>query len=381
MMMRLLALLLVPGFLLLGVSCNYEAPLASNATATANVVSGSIVVQTSDEPAQVIILLYDASDPPPPAGTGRPVTFGSVPASKFEIDGSGLLSAPFAVTDVPDGTWLVTALMDIDNDFHPLVSALAGSTCGDIVGAYLTDLVTQSFATVTVEGGELAEGVTILLASEMTVERPAFELIESELLSRQTAMTGVTQGFELTTTPIHSAIYDLTGPISADDPCGTNFLVELVDDDGDGQPDEHPSYPGTPGAYDIWPRIYLSYLGKAQADGSIIDDLEAGESWAAEALIDPTVWLDLDTFEWLIPVNTPSPVLDLNVVWVPAALHTSDGVEEVVAVPTSLPSGAWAVTVVSLTGQTWTLPNELYAYGSTDASYDASTQGAVLLVQ
>ena len=38
------------------------------------------------------------------------------------------------------------ALMDLDNDFHPAVPVMGGSTCGDIVGGHLASLTDTSTA-------------------------------------------------------------------------------------------------------------------------------------------------------------------------------------------------------------------------------------------
>jgi hypothetical protein len=62
-------------------------------------------------------------------------------------------------------------------------------------------------------------------------------------------------------------------------------------------------------------------------------------------------------------------------------LHTAaDGSTEYVS-GGDIPSGAWAVTVVSETGQTWTLPNGLAALGSTDGDWFPELQGATLVVE
>jgi len=86
----------------------------------------------------------------------------------------------------------------------------------------------------------------------------------------------------------------------------------------------------------------------------------------------------------LPPVNTPTPATSLDVLFAGKAIHrtTVDGVvtEETVE-GDAIPRGEWAVTVVQVTGQTWTLPNVLAAYGATDAAFDPAAQGTYLTIE
>ena len=140
------------GFLALTMlGCGWEAPVIGDGEAATNVITGNVVVNAPEVSGPALVLLYDAFDPPPPEGTGRPINLASVAEDAFS-GGDGVLSAPFALTGVPAGTWLVTALLDQDQDFHPLIDATAGSTCGDMLGAYLSDITTGTLGSVTVDG-------------------------------------------------------------------------------------------------------------------------------------------------------------------------------------------------------------------------------------
>lgn len=345
-------------------ACAWEPPVDPDAPPVLNVVSGQVLVTGAPATAPTFVLVFDAANPGPPDGTGSPLTFASVPGEAYTGEGAGIQSADYAVTQLADGDYLLNALMDVDGDFQPFLSSNAGATCGDWVGAHVADLATGEPAVVSVSGGVELDDVTIAVGYEMTTERPAFTLSAPTISQTSTDL----QLFHLDSTGIYSQVVTLEGPFDGTDPCGTYFLFYAVDADADGAPDPHPEPAlAAAGAYDIWPRVYLQYLGT---------DLEAGESWAAEAVVYPGVLLTGQ-----VPVGVPTPVTGLDLVWVPAALHTlPDGTEEVVT-PPNLPAGAWSITVVSITGQTWTVPNELPAFPATDAAFDPATQGASLLVE
>ena len=98
---------------------------------------------------------------------------------------------------------------------------------------------------------------------------------------------------------------------------------------------------------------------------------------ARNRLVLPT-WFDPKTLDGLGELTVQT---QLTVSLLPAALHTlPDGTTETVSAP-NLPRGAWSVTVVSPTGQTWTLPNEIPGFGVTDASFDPLSQAGVLMIE
>ena len=373
--------------LLLG--CPYDAPYApaldenGQPRPVPNVISGEVVLDVDVPPAPVIVFVTAASNPMPPYGTGRPATISTVTAESFATATTGIRSASFSVSNVPDGDYVLTALMDVDGDFSPLIPAMGGATCGDVVGAHVTDLVTRALAPVTVADGSHASEITLLLASQLTTERPAFEIAgfgngggEVDALA-----TAGTQEFDLVATGIHSDIYDLAGPEAlALGECGAAFLITAPDADKDGEYDPHPTY-GSLGLDDLWPRIYLQYLGTPNGDGSFALDLAPGESWAAEAVPEPGY-----SRLGVVPPGGATLSGTLYVTWIPAASHTTIGadgvaVSETVLDPTLIPKGAWGLTVIEPTGQTWTLPNTLPQWGSTVDGYDPLDQLAWITVR
>lgn len=344
--------------------CAWEPPLDPEAPTALNVISGQVLVTGTDDMAATFVLVFDPADPAPPDGTGSPLTFSSVPSDRYTGEGVGIQAADYAVTQLPDGEYLLTALMDTDGDFQPFLSSNAGATCGDWAGAHVTDLVSGEAAPISVAGGVELDDVSIVVGYEMVTERPAFAIAADPMVQTSTE----TQLFHLDSIGVYSQLVTLEGPFDGSDPCGTYFLFYAVDANGDGAPDPHPEPAlAAAGVYDIWPRVYLQYLG---------EDLAEGESWAAEAAVYPGPILGGQ-----VAVGVPTPVTGLDLVWIPAARHTlPDGNEEVVSAP-SLPSGAWSITVVSITGQTWTVPNELPAFPATDTRFDPESQAAVLIVE
>lgn len=378
-------------------ACTYEPaveipinPATGEPDAASNVISGTVVLAGPVETiGPVMLFVSAASNPMPPYGTGSPISVGTVPANRFTSSGTGIQSAPFSVSGVPDGEYVITALMDVDGDFSPIIEAMSGATCGDIAGAHLTNLQGSSFGVVDVADGGLAQGVTVVLGSTLPLERPAFTLDNfgaggGVVASSEAALDPTSQTFSLTSTGVHSAIYDLAGPEDfGTAACGTILPLYAPDADNNGQFDPHPKYAAL-GLKDVWPKVYLEYLGQPTlADGSVTFDsgLAPGERWAAESVPSPA-YLALGDVE---PGGTTFES-QLEFVWLPAAQHTTvdaSGIETVETVqdPSQIPKGAWAITLVSFTGQTWTVPNELAAFPAIDPSFVPSKQVAWIEVQ
>jgi len=372
-------------------ACGYEAPLADDARIGPAVVAGTLVISGPTVPATTIVLAYRADDPPPPVGTGRPLTFGTIPVSRFQVRG-GVFEAPFelSVPGVEQADILVTALVDVDANFFPLPpfgEVLGGATCDDFLGAHVDDLQGGAPAPVPIQAGRRTEGVTVLVAREVAIERPAFVMQGgTPFLSRELAASGTTQTFRVASTGVAAVttsagetlpLLDLTGPFDGTDLCDTALWVTVYDRDADGQPDPHPDFPPETGLIDAWPRVILQYLGEIDEGGAVTRTLDPGESWAMRAAIFPDVaWFGV------VPLNEPTPLTQAEIVFVPGAQHTrADGSVEVVTDPRALPAGAWSITLINIAGQTWTLPNALARVGTFDAARytPASQAGAVVL--
>lgn len=353
--------------------CDYIAPLDTGAEPVANSIHGSVTFAGPTRPdAPVFVALYAADDPPPPLGTGRPITFTTVASADFTGERAGIQSAPFSLTELADGHYLVSALMDVDGDFHPLVSSNTGSSCGDWLGGHVTDLVSGTPGVVSVAGGARVDDVGVFVVAENLLERPAFKFVDNVVSRTDSA----DWQFSIEATGIQSSLVQLDGPYegAAEDvlgACETTFMVDIVDEDGDGSTDPHwlvADWEEPPtGAYAIWPRLYIQYQPDPAAP------LAEGEAYLAEVFVFPDF-----LFGGEIALAVPTPRNMLIGQFAGQVLHRlPDGTEEFVT-GEDVPAGDWSLTVVAETGQTWTVPNATAGAPSLSEEFVPETQGAVL---
>lgn len=349
-------------------ACASTVPKDPDAPDILNALSGTVVVSGPDVAADTIMVLYNADRPPPPAGTGAPVSFATIPASAFTGDGAGgVRSAPWALTEVPDGDWLISALVDVDGNFNPITTSNSGATCGDWSGGYYTSLTSGIPAVVSVAGGELLDEITVTVGREVAIQRPAFEIVENDTTDATIDMAfGST--FQLQSVGVHSEIYELEGPYDGTEPCDTAFWFYSTDADGDGLADAHPNATlAANGAKDFWPRVYLR-----NSAGTPPGEFYGSEAISATALFGGG----------LNPVNTPTPSTTYDLLFPGAAVYVSaDGTQTPVSDPATIPRGEWSITVVQFTGQLWTLPNVLVDFPAADASFDPALQGMALTIE
>jgi hypothetical protein len=163
----------------------------------------------------------------------------------------------------------------------------------------------------------------------------------------------------------------------------------MVDADEDGVLDPYPGETqAEAGFYDVWPRVYIEYTG----------ELPEGERWVSENFplgFDLAINPDPAQFG---PLGVPFPVESLSVLWSPVFRHYWEGgtdgtdvsgpfdyvdLRDADVASEDVPAGQYALTVVSFTGQTWSLPNDigLLDLPSFDDSLDNRTQLGVLTVE
>ncbi len=497
---------------LLGLAgCAYEAPV-DKTYVPSNTIAGTIVADGVTEIGDVWVFVFDAKAPPPPVGTGAPITFSTVPASRFTGDGAGVQSAPYAVPYLADTTeetgfeagYLVTALMDVDGNFNPFATALAGSTCGDYLGEHTAGLGSPYPEPVFVEGGEVKDEITITISRRNDTQRPAFTLADPDLvISKSVARASLvnqaanTQTYRVIATGVHTEYpaecpkgekcdplpLDLDGPCAQDPsvgdaacgqliacscppdiqaPCQTGFPVHFVDRidnaTGDPVPDGlHDPYPAelqaANGIKDTWPRVFLDYLGvpTSDPDGNTIFENDLGtfewpegsgryvrERWVAEnypmalelvvpgiGLIHPDPDNKFDPFmakEMQItfspafrhyhpggtydvdPANGPYDLFDLRCYadpnfgdgqfpsGDPDAQHPASCVPGQPVSLDDVPNGAWQMVLITESGQSWWLPNDIglparaaeegvdNPLQATDPTFDPATQGVYLML-
>jgi hypothetical protein len=298
------------------------------------------VVATGAARGDVILFLYDAAKPPPPTGTGRPLTFATVKRTDLfgTATDNGPFSAPYTFSLVKNGSYLIRGLIDTGGDFIPWYSVTSDANAGDVGGAAI-DPVTRASRVVTVDGGVVSDvGVSFSDAARVPVDRPAFQ-IESTSPSA-TVVQGMPPAIlELRPQPLDLGVVHQRQPV---------FLAQLIDDDLDGFPDDK----NGDGVPDMWPRVIVRKI--ADGPNLLLDD---PKPIVLAAGFDPTdllpVLLDMNGR----PRTSAVPVTKLKLVVRPLALDVTNPTMPMMM--STLPPGRYAIVLIAPTGQTWRVPNEL----------------------
>jgi hypothetical protein len=355
-------------------------PVASGADARQNTFSGRIegtVVAATTARGNAVLFLFDAARPPPPLGTGRPITFTVI--SKQALFGaagageSGPFSAPFSFSLVAAGHYTIQGFIDVSDDFVPWYRVSNEPHTGDVGGAALAD----GFASRVIEVGLDAAGHPLAVrevpvsfgeSARVPVDRPLF----APTLTSLTLSSSAPSVLELNAAPVSQGVLHEPAPL---------FLAQLVDADGDGVPDDS----NGDGVPDFWPRVVVRKVadGNALADENDLDDNgvldtaagfadyehvnpATGQSIAPDGLPDLVVLAAGFDFTALLPQlldaqgkvkKTPTPVTSLTLVIQPRAIDARDPSK--LQVLKAVPKGRYAITIIQSTGQTWRVPNEL----------------------
>ncbi len=345
-------------------ACAYEPPLDPGANHIDESVglSGDLVIAgTGDQVGPALIFRYSVDDLPLPYGFGSPVDLSTVPTSAWQrpVDG-GIEVAPWSMAGVGAGVWWITALVDVDGDFNPFYDFTISATCGDRLGAFVADpfdptplalSVGDPYDPDSIPIPSWVDGLEIVVDDPLTVERPVFTLSAQTPSASRTEEA--TQYVVLETTSVDHPL--LTIPESADDPCQPDFLIHLVDADGDGVLDPHPNEDfAAQGRGDVWPRIYgITYV---DADGQTTDPA-----------LDPdaTPWLTelpLVHEVWTLTGRDPGErftVTDLTAAFSQAAVRVEPDGSQTTFYGADVPAGYWSLMAVEETGQMWRIPNQL----------------------
>jgi len=338
-------------------------------------IEGDVVVASTAR-GDVVLFLYDAARPPPPEGTGRPLTFTVVSRDVLfanAADGSpGPFVAPYAFSLVPPGRYLIRGFIDVQRDFVPWYGVTSDTNTGDVGGAAV-DPMTKALRVVEVPVDDTdtpvpALGVTVSFSdtARVPVDRPVFQETSG---ASSAALGSAPLRLTLDAFPIDQQ--GVVQPLPV-------FLARLTDANGDGVPDDS----NGDGIPDFWPRVVVRKLAEGQL---LVDenDLDKNGVLDAEGVdyehVDPMTGATIPEdgkpdlvvlaagfdFSALLPNlvdgmgrpnPTPFPTTRLELVVQPRALDVSDPASPKVL--KTVPSGRYAVTVLQLTGQNWRVPNE-----------------------
>jgi hypothetical protein len=346
-------------------------------------IEGNVVVQGPAR-GNAVVFLYDALRPPPPQGTGRPVSFTIVPMedifrSELDTTANGPFTAPFSFPLVPPGRYLLRGFIDTDTcragaqpchrpDFIPWFNVTAEPNLGDVGGAAVdpSTLIPREVEVSLDKNGVPMPvlGVSVSFSSTALVraDRPAFEVLSPSRFEPGTA----NKLLRLRVRPISEGVVDLRSPI---------FLVRFVDENPrDGRPDDA----NRDGAPDLWPRVVVRKL----AENSLTDENDLDNNGVLDetgvdyphanapqdGLPDLVVLASGVVPDAFLPALTDeqgNPKMDavvatpeLNV----AVRALAFDARNPTAPPEPLramPPGRYAVIVIQSTGQVWRVPNEL----------------------
>lgn len=353
--------LLLSGLLVLP-AC-YEAPLNEEFPGLGNSISGQVIIDRRAASGPAFLLLTPADNPSPPLGTGTPVTFTTVPARAFDITVDGLRAAPFAFRNIPDGEYFLTALLDQDRNFHPIAPTLAGATCGDASGIYLDSLVALNPQTIEVSDNAWRRNVSVVVLRDQDNSRPSFTFDPGQTLSFGGSYT--LRSEPITATFGSDLRIGIPGPYdnARPDDCAAAFWYRRVDSDGDGTVDRDPD---NPLAERKWPRVLLRWIGQPVDDDGDGQPDRFERVFNGESVPDDVIYGSAATPAPPEGVDEPEPnevvpftELEISVAPLGRRIDPTTGPEGETIDASQMPPGAYSITVIAESGQTWPVPNEL----------------------
>ncbi|TMA43363.1 MAG: hypothetical protein E6J82_06895 [Deltaproteobacteria bacterium] len=289
-----------------------------------NSVSGTVVWvgDPSIKSGNIVVQAYfdDPYDPPPPVGAASPVRVQIIPAAAVIPDAQGF-RASYRIGGLPQGTYLVQALDDVDGNFSTL-SLLRTPTRGDL------DVT----------------GEDVSLALRLPGDPPAFEVDGA----------GAVQMPADQVTPLRFALRARPLSFPAGKATAPRFAVQLVRNSGGAAVDtDHDGLP------DVWPRVFLVRLDPSDPSGLtqyVSPDLHTTRRQMIPAAVDPTPFLPALQPQ---PGGNAPPVLTdkLSIVVRPALFDAGTPGAPPQRLP-SLQPGTYRIVLVAQTGQAWQVPNE-----------------------
>lgn len=295
-------------------------------------IEGSVLIQTSTNTTpcgspvggNVILSVFDATNPPPPSGSGGAVSFNVVPERAWRVGSGPLFTSEYSLPFLSAGTFLVSGFVDADGDFSPNVPLLAQPTAGDLAGGFVD--ARQEFIPISIQPSVRFDGVLVQMGRELPLEPPAFTPTASAI----DAPTTTSSTLAINAIPLDR------GPFRHRPECA-GFIVQLVDNDRDGVPDDA-DMDGLP---DLLPLVLLSQLSPSPG----------AEPVQVRARIDAR------PFQATLAAAGFAVVPSLTLEIPPAGFRRAeDGTIEPVG---PLPPGPYSLSLFTGTSQRWTVPNEV----------------------
>lgn len=379
----LFRMIAIAALILVGVACDAP-PVIASADERQHSESARIegrVVVTSAARGNVILSLFDASRPPPPDGTGRPISFVFIPAEELfgaamdDPSRTGPFTAPYSFSLVPEGRYLIKGFLDREGcsdqwgcrkpDFNPWYGVTNEPGAGDVGGADV-DASTKQIVVLDVhrdDSGQLVPitdaAVSFADSALVPVDRPAFDVSGIPVLD----LSKPASLFELTPKKIDEL--SISSPM---------FLARWVDENGDGVPDDANS----DGIPEFWPKVFVRKLadvplplldendvnhdGVIDEQGVDYEHADGTKDGKPDAVVLAAGFRpDTVASALMNEDGTPNmgavPMPKLDLVIRPLALDARDPAHPVPL--KTVPKGKYAVIVMQFTGQTWRVPNEL----------------------
>ena len=282
-------------------------------------VSGNLKLARS-EPVDAVVFAFDDRSPPPPEGGGRPVGAAIVRAPDMTEASSGTWEATFEIGGLPDGSYRVVAVADVDRNLSPLVEVAAQPSLGDIAGrAGASVVVAQNAAGDS--GGNAVWAGDIELNESIPCDPPVFRF-EAQTL----AQTDFPARIDLEAKAV--------APLGmTEDSAQIPVRWTGGDEDGDN-------------LLDVYPRVFLSLMNEGGDAASAKDD---PRHLVIPAIVNPLPFLAaLDRGEPFALTKT------LPLILPPMAMNL-----ETQALELPIPAGRYRIHLLSSTGQAWSVPNDL----------------------
>ncbi len=373
--------------MLAAAGCELDVVPNRDSVAEASAIHGTVRVDGALYGA-VYLMLYACEDPPPPAGSGSPVDFVVLPRTHFTDRQADFVFPLVAAgepgtedTEAGAACYLVAGFVDSDNDFNPFFNVTGQVTAGDIGGDAV--VVTVPGAPIEGEPIPLVEGIVVELTTPVPFDRPSFEVWPTHASSSagpcgvavdEGSPLGLAIGKDsdypgpydlicatMETLPLETSLVDVKAPLFG--------MVFAADDDGDMFPDDlnGDTIPDV-----IWPKVLLQrldttdpYLLTTQDPPVLIPAIVLPQDLLGDPAYDHIM-------DYMLAGNafdgeTVYPVDHLNLL-IPELMVTdaetlaTETLENVAATGVEL-SGLYQILVMNSTGQVWSTPNELAAFG------------------